>query len=309
MKKRFVIDTDTASDDAVALIMAVNNVNVQVEAITIVAGNVPVKQGVQNALYTLQLCGKNIPVFEGMEKPLLRALKTADHVHGKDGMSDIGLPLQGFVPEKNHAVSELISRINQSPNELSLVCLGPLTNIAMVILLDKAIVHKLKECVIMGGVGEGRGNVTPISEYNFWADPEAAKIVFESGMKIKMVGWDISRKYAVFDDAEVAKLRAVGTPLANFAVDIQKTLVEYAQNSSHLTGFDLPDPIAMAVAIDSSIATESKMAFVTILTNDDYSRGQSAIDYTGATGQKPNAEIVLKADGERFKALLRDSLL
>ncbi|MFS4467764.1 nucleoside hydrolase [Maribacter sp. 2210JD10-5] len=308
MPRKLIIDTDTASDDAVALIMAVKQPEVSIEAITVVAGNVPLNQAVQNAMYTLALCEADLPVYPGLDKPLVRALKTAEHVHGNDGMSDIGLPLHGFTPKSEHAVTTLIDRINKYEGEISLICLAPLTNIATALLLDKSIATKVKDCVIMGGVGQGRGNVTPLSEYNFWADPEAAKIVFESGIPIKMVGWDVSREYAVFDDTEVQKLREIGTPLADFAVDVQKTLVEYAQQSSHLKGFDLPDPIAMAIALDDTIATESKKAFVSILLNDDESRGQTVIDFIGSSGRPPNAEVVLKADSQKFIAMLHRAL-
>lgn len=307
-KKPFIIDTDTASDDAVALVMAAKNPHINIKAITVVAGNVSLEQGIQNAMYSLSLCQKDIPIYAGMNKPMARELKTADHVHGKDGMGDIGLPLKGFIPKKEHAVNILIEKINAFPNQITLVCLGPLTNIATALSLDNTLATKVKKCIIMGGVGKGRGNVTPISEYNFWADPEAAKIVFESGMPIKMVGWDISRKYAVFNDADVERLRKIGTPLSSFCVNIQGTLIEYVKNITHLDGFDLPDPIAMAIALDPSIATETKKAFVSILLNDDFSRGQSVIDYVNATGNPPNAEIVLRADSLKFRNLLHQSL-
>ncbi|UJH67816.1 nucleoside hydrolase [Allomuricauda sp. SCSIO 65647] len=308
MKRKFIIDTDTASDDAVALIMAVNSPDIEIMAVTVVAGNVSLDQGVQNALYTLSLCNSDLSVYPGIAKPLVRPLKTADHVHGKDGMGDIGLPLSGFEPEEEHAVDVLLNMINEHIGEVTLVCMAPLTNIATALLLDPSIAQKVKECVVMGGVGKGRGNVTPVSEYNFWADPEAAKIVFESGMPIKMVGWDISRKYAVFDKTAVERIRAIGTSLAHFSVDIQKTLVEYAQTLSHLEGFDLPDPMTMAIAIDPAIATKTKKAYVTVLQNDDWSRGQTVIDYVGTTGCPSNAEIVLEADSDRFMNMLHDFL-
>ena len=309
MKKKVIIDTDTAADDAVALIMAINNPNVQIEAITVVAGNVSLNQGVQNALYTISLCQSSHTVYPGMSKPIVRQLDTAENVHGKDGLGDIGLPLFGFKPSDQHAVEIIIEKINQQPNEVTLICLAPLTNIATALLIDSSIASKLKECIIMGGVGKGRGNVTPISEFNFWADPEAAKVVFESGIPIKMVGWDISRKFAVFDNVEAARLKALGTPLAKFAIDIQKKLIEYTKQITHLKGFDLPDPIAMAIAIDETVATRTKRAFVTILTNDDFSRGQAVIDFIGSTGNKPNAEIVLKANSQKFIKMLHESLV
>lgn len=308
MKRKFIIDTDTASDDAVALVMAANHPKIDIEAITVVAGNVPLEQGVQNALYTLNLCDKSVPVYAGAAKPLVRELSTADHVHGKDGMSDIGLPLSGFIPKPEHAVSMIIEKIKYFPNQITLVCLGPLTNIATAISMDSSIVSLVKECVVMGGVGIGRGNVTPISEYNFWADPEAAKIVFESGIPIKMVGWDISRKFAVFNNKEVKKLKRIGTELSDFCVNIQATLIDYVKKVTHLEGFDLPDPIAMAIAIDKTVGTKTKKAFVSVLVNDDYSRGQSVVDFVGATGNPANAEVVLEADSKKFRELLHTSI-
>ena len=162
--RHFLIDTDTASDDAVALIMAVNNPSIEVEAVTIVSGNVAVAQGVQNALYTLELCGKEIPVYQGATKPISRPLHTAHFVHGNDGMGDIGLELQGRLPRKGNAIDVIIDTINRFPGELELVTLGPLTNIAIAILKEPSIIQKIKQCVIMGGVGSGYGNITPVSD-------------------------------------------------------------------------------------------------------------------------------------------------
>ena len=207
--RRFLIDTDTASDDAVALVMALRYPGVNVEAITIVAGNVPVDQGVQNALYTLELCQQDVPVYRGMPAPLSRPLETAQFVHGQDGMGDIGLPFSGRQPAGENAVDVIIETIHRFAGQLTLVTLGPLTNIASALRQDPDIAKEVMQCIIMGGTRQGHGNITPVGEYNFWADPEAAKIVFESGMSIKMVGWDISRNYAVLNPQEVSNLRSL----------------------------------------------------------------------------------------------------
>lgn len=149
--RHFLIDTDTASDDAVALVMALNYPGVQVEAITVVSGNVHVEQAVQNALYTVELCGKQVPVYRGMEKPLLHPLETAEYVHGKDGMGDIGLSLSGRTPIAGHGVTAIIETIHCFAGDITLVTMGPLTNIAMALLQEPSIVGKVKECVMMGG--------------------------------------------------------------------------------------------------------------------------------------------------------------
>ena len=301
---RLLIDTDTGSDDAVALVMALMHPGVVVEAVTVVAGNVPLEQGTQNALYTLELCGSDAPVFRGSAAPLLGPLESAQNVHGLDGMGDIGLPLSGREPSPGHAVDVLVGRINRSPGELTLVTLGPLTNVALALLRDPSIAGKVGNCVMMGGTGRGPGNVTPLAEYNVWADPEAAKVVFESGMPLTMVGWDISREYAVFGPEDSARLREVGTPLAEFCVDIQRVLDAWARENTRLAGFDLPDPVAMAVALDPSVATGTRRLFVAVETGGTWGRGQTVVDHLGVTGREPNVEVVTEASRGRFLEIL-----
>jgi purine nucleosidase len=306
--RHFIIDTDTASDDAVALVMALSYPGVQVEAITVVGGNVPVDRGVQNALYTVELCKKQVPVYRGMGTPIVRPLETAQHVHGYDGMGDIGLPLAGRAPTPGHGVTTLIETINRFAGEITLVTLGPLTNIAVALLQDPSIAAKVEDCVVMGGIGQGYGNVTPVAEYNIWADPEAARIVFESGMPLTMVGWDVSRTYAVFNSHEAARLRRVGTLLAEFCVDIQRVVNEFALNVTRLEGFDLPDPMAMAVALDPTVATTTKRLHVEIETRSALCRGQTIVDHLQVTTHEPNANVVLEASRERFLSILYESV-
>ncbi len=306
--RRFLIDTDTASDDAVALVMALRHPEVRVEAITVVAGNVPVEQGVQNALYTVELTGADVPVYQGVGAPLLRQHESAQHVHGSDGMGDINLELYGRTAAPEHATDVIQETVNRYPGEITLVTLGPLTNVALALLRDPSLASKVSNCVVMGGTGRGHGNVTPVAEYNIWGDPEAAQIVFESGMPITMVGWDVSYTYATLNEAEAARLRAVGTPLATFCVDIQAALTRFATETSGLEGFDLPDPIAMAVAIDPTIATVTKRRFVAIETAGVWCRGQTVVDHRGVTGRGPNVEVVCEASRERFLRLLHDAV-
>jgi purine nucleosidase len=160
----------------------------------------------------------------------------------------------------------------------------------------------------MGGTGRGRGNIAPVSEYNFWADPEAASIVFESGMPIKMIGWDISRKYAFFKPQDIDALRAIGTPLAHFCVDIQKTLHQFALTTTKLPGFDLPDPIAMAIALDPQVTRHSEHLYVAIETQSSLCRGQSVVDHVHVLQRQPNAEVVREASRERFLEILYDAV-
>jgi purine nucleosidase len=302
--RHFLIDTDTGSDDAVALVMALTNPEIRVEAITVVAGNVPLEQGTQNALYTVEITGADVPVYQGMSTPLLRPHESAEHVHGSDGMGDIGLEVYGRNSAPEHATDVLQETINRFAGEITLVTLGPLTNVALALLRDPSLAGKVSNCVVMGGTGRGHGNVTPVAEYNIWVDPEAAQIVFESGMPLTMVGWDVSYTYATLNEADAARLRAVGTPLASFCVDIQAALIKFATETSGLDGFDLPDPIAMAVAIDPSIVTESRRLFVGIETGGVWCRGQTVVDLLGVTGRTPNVDVVVEASRERFLEML-----
>lgn len=307
-KRHLLIDTDTASDDAVALIIAMEQPDVKIEAITTVAGNVPVDQGVQNALFTTELVGKKIPIYKGLSHPLIRKLQTAQYTHGKDGMGDIGLNLQGRIPEPGNAIDAIINTINTFPGEIEIVTLGPLTNIAAALTKNPSIANKVKSCTIMGGIGIGYGNVTPVSEYNIWVDPEAAQIVFQSGMPLKMVGWDISRKYAVINDKNIEELKAMDSDLADFSVNIQKRLIKVAKQDMGLSGFDLPDPIAMSIAVEPEIATEQKKLYVQIDLSDGPTRGQTLVDHLGVMDKKPNVKVVLEASRKKFLSLFYSSV-
>ncbi|NBO68181.1 MAG: nucleoside hydrolase, partial [Actinobacteria bacterium] len=252
MTQKMWIDTDTASDDAVALILALKSKSTEVLGISIVAGNVPIDLGVQAALYTLEMCGAKTPVHVGAHKPLVRNFSSAQNVHGSDGMGDIGLKLSGRKPTSTHAISEMIATFRARPNEIDLVTLGPLTNIALVLSIEPQFAKWVRRCVIMGGTGALPGNVTVASEFNVWADPEAARIVFDSGLPLEMVGWDVSVADAVISDELAVELSNLGK-LGNFAMTIQRQVREFCRTETKLDGFDLPDPIAMAVALDSSI--------------------------------------------------------
>jgi purine nucleosidase len=290
---RLLIDTDTASDDAVALVMALRHPDVTVDAITVVSGNVPVEQGVQNALYTVELAEANVPVYAGRSGTQVHA----HDVHGQDGMGDIGLDVRGRRAAAGDAVDVIVDTIRASPGELTLVTLGPLTNVAAA--FEHGVASLLRSIVVMGGTSDDVGNVTPVAEYNVWADTASAAAVFDSGAPITMVGWDVSRKHAVIPPALAEELRGLG-PLGAFAVDIQRTLIEFCRTQTKLDGFDLPDPIAMAVALDESVATDIRAARVTV----DRETGQTFVDETAPA----SARVVVAASGERFLALLRDAL-
>jgi purine nucleosidase len=248
---------------------------------------------VQNALYTVELAGKDTPVYAG----LTGTTQFGHAVHGDDGMGDIGLPLSGRDPAAGDAVDALERAIRDAPGELTLVTLGPLTNVAA--LFERGVAPLVRDVVIMGGTSDDVGNVAPKGEYNVWADTASAATVFASGARITMVGWDVSRKYAVFGPADWEELRALG-PLGAFSVDIQKTLIEFCRTKTKLDGFDLPDPIAMAVALDNRVATQTIRARVDV----DQETAQTMLHLDSDS----QVDVVVGASRERFVALLRDAL-
>ncbi|HWC67211.1 MAG TPA: nucleoside hydrolase [Acidimicrobiales bacterium] len=303
-----VIDTDTASDDAVALVMALRHPGISVEAVTVVAGNVPLAQGVQNACYTVELCGASTPVYAGAAGPLLQPLVTAQQVHGQDGMGDIGLPLAGREPAAGHAVDALLAAAQRHAGRLTLVTLGPLTNVALAVRRDARFAGRLANCVAMVGTSDSIGNQSAVAEFNAWVDPEAVAVVLDSGMPLTVVGWDVSRRDAVITADESADLRGLGTPLARFVVDIQSTLVEFCARTTHLAGFDLPDPVTMAVALDPSLAVATEHVRVDVDIASPATRGQLLLDRLGLTSRPPNASVVTAVDRARFREMLRSAL-
>ena len=301
------IDTDTASDDAVALILALKSKTTEVLGISIVAGNVPIDLGVQAALYTIEMCGAKTPVHVGAHQPLVRSFSSAQNVHGTDGMGDIGLNLVGRKPTSTQAISQMIDIFRSAPNEIDLVTLGPLTNIALALSIEPQFAKMVRRCVIMGGTGVLPGNVTAASEFNVWADPEAARIVFDSDLPLEMVGWDVSVADAVISDQLAHELGAV-SELGKFAMAIQRHVREFCRTETKLEGFDLPDPIAMAVALDPKIVTSEIQKYVRVNLGFGETRGQTIVDQLGIINNRNNCRVVLRVDREKFISLLRTAL-
>ncbi len=306
--RKFLIDTDTASDDAVALIMAHNWADIEILGITIVNGNVPVKQGALNALYTTELCQKSTPIFLGCSQPILRKSEYSYWFHGANGMGNINIPLTEIKPQKKHAIDAIVDIIKANPHEITLVTLGPLTNIAIAISRSPEITKLVKRCVIMGGAANTIGNVTPAAEYNMWVDPEAAKIVFHSGMPIEMVGWELSRKEAALTSDEIEKIKKIPTQLAQFAIECNQTAIDASMKIQKAPGLTLADPIAMAVALNPTIVREKAKYFVEVEINSDLTRGQTVVDEFGVLKKEPNLTVIKSIDISKWKDILLNSL-
>ena len=320
MNRPFLIDTDTASDDAVALIMALRSRQIQVVAITVVAGNVDVHQATRNALYTAELCDSRVPVFPGAERPLKRPHLDASWFHGRDGLGDHGYPPARRAPESKSACDAIIETIESNPG-LEMVTLGPLTNIALALQKNPGIAARVNRCVVMGGAPCCEGNVTPAAEYNLWCDPEAARIVLRSGLPVELVGWQLCRGEAVLDRSDIQHVLSFATPVANFAVECNSTAQAAFLKQSGEHGISLPDPVAMAIALDPSIVTSQSQHFVEVETESELTSGMTVVDRLNVAHDQRNrgvwaaplagghkAKIFWAIDNPRWKQALFASL-
>jgi inosine-uridine nucleoside N-ribohydrolase len=277
MTRKLLIDTDGGSDDVVALIMALRSSEVRVSAITVVAGNIPVAQATRNVLCAAELCGAQTPVCTGAERPLLRELVTAQWFHGKDGLGDHGYAPASRQADSRHAVDAIIETVLLNPG-IEVVTLGPLTNLALAMSREPRIINAIGRCVVMGGAPCCEGNVTPAAEFNIWVDPEAAKIVFRAGLPLEMVGWHLCRGPAALNQEDISKILALGTPVAEFVIHSNSVAADayHAQTGDY--GISLPDPVAMAIALQPELCTASSMHHVDVETMSDLTRGMTVVD-------------------------------
>ena len=318
-KRKFIIDTDTASDDAVALLMALEWEDVEVEVVTIVSGNMPVEQGSINARYTIELCNKSTPVYVGADKPLKKKREHAEWFHGPDGMGGMNYPPPKERAQDGSAVDVLIEKFKEKPGEITLVTLGPLTNIALAINKDPSIVSCIKNIVVMGGASCSVGNVTPAAEYNIWCDPEAADIVFNSGHpNITMVGWELCRGDANLTEEEMEYVYSLKTSKGDFTIDCNKHALEANQNWLGDPGIGLPDPVAMSVALDDSVVVKQSRHNVKVVL-DGPSRGMTIVDQLHVGENEPNIDehwsnttrninICWELDSNKWKEILYSTL-
>jgi purine nucleosidase len=313
-------DTDTASDDAVAILMALSATDVRVLGLTIVAGNVGVEQAARNALLTAEIAGVEVPVFVGAPAPLVRPLEDAHWFHGRDGLGDRGYQPPRRAPEREPAVDAIL-RLAASAPGLTLVTLGPLTNVALALARDPGLAKTIGRCVVMGGAPCCEGNVTPAAEYNIWVDPEAARIVFRSGLPIEMVGWQVSRGASVLSEAEIADILALDTAKARFAIECNARAKQAYHQQTGESGLSLADPTAMAIALDRTIGLSWSRHVVEIECASELTRGMTVVDRLNVAADDNNrqtwsaslksgakADVCWTFDSARFKAMLKRAL-
>jgi purine nucleosidase len=284
-----------------------------------VAGNCLLAQAVSNALYTAELCDSSVPIYSGQAAPLTRPLQLADWFHGKDGLGDHGFAPVRRSAQSEHAVDAIIRIVGANPG-IELITLGPLTNVALALQKDPGIVAGISRCVVMGGAPACEGNVTPAAEFNIYVDPEAARTVFQSGLRIEMVGWQLCRGAATFGPQELDELLAMKTPLAEFAVVSNSTAIQANFTQTGMPGMVLPDPVAMGILLEPDLCLEGSNHYVEIETTSELTRGMTVVDKLNVSQdarnnliwaeahKHPPAHICWKLDIARWKQLVVDSL-
>lgn len=309
MPQPIIIDTDPGQDDAVAILLALASPeDVTVLGITAVAGNVPLALTERNARIVCELAGRpDLPVFAGCAAPLKRRLVTAEHVHGKTGLDGPQLADPTMLLQPQHAVDFIIHTLRaEPPGTVTLCVLGPLTNIATAFLRAPDVIPFVKRVVLMGGAYFEVGNITPAAEFNIYVDPEAADIVFRSGVPLVVMPLDVTHK-ALTTKARIAVFRAMGTRPGTMVAEWTDFFERFDMEKYGSEGAPLHDPCVIAWLIDPTLFT-GRDVNVTIETGSDLTLGMTVADWWGVTDRAPNAMFMGGIDAERFYALLADRI-
>ncbi len=314
--KKIILDTDPGTDDAMALMLALHSPELDVRAITVVPGNVTAQQGLENALRMVSLANRcDIPVASGAQHPLFQRLITAEFWHGKNGLANIELPPSKCKVDSRFGPDLIIELVHAAPHEITLVPVGPLTNIALAAEKDPSIVPLVKEVILMGGSIKG-GNVSAAAEANIYNDPEAAQIVFQAGWPLTMVGLDVGDK-TLLGRKHLEQLARTHGPVNDFIYNVAKFLVELSEKYGS-DGTPMYDPLAVGVAVDATLVTAPLM-HVDVETRGEFTRGETVANRRGEIERKvlhddryiiegldkvqPNAKVCIDVEADRFLQL------
>ncbi len=302
---RIVIDTDAGVDDAQALMMALSYPEVTIEAITTVTGNVHVDNVIRNVFTVLDLMGTEVPIYRGADQPLVPGYWQPEvRYHGEDGLGGLKNRSQNAnrQPKAAPAAVALVRLANEMPGELVLITLGPLTNIALACRLDPTFPQKIRQLVFMGGTISAVGNTKNLSaEFNIFCDPEAALIVLDAFPQATMLSWETTLKHS-FSWKEYDSLTAMPTAAARFFHETTQVGIEFVRKVRPEAGFLLPDPLAMAVALEPDLILAREQRYVTVELQGRLTRGQTVIDHFGTVGHAPNVDIIT---GVNIQGVLR----
>ncbi|HBZ9028848.1 TPA: pyrimidine-specific ribonucleoside hydrolase RihA [Raoultella ornithinolytica] len=302
-----ILDCDPGHDDAIAMVLALASPELDVKAITASAGNQTPDKTLRNVLRMLTLQGRqDIPVAGGARKPLMRELIIAENVHGESGLDGPALPEPDFTPQACTAVELMAKTLRESPQPVTIVATGPQTNVALLLNSHPELHDKIARIVLMGGAMV-LGNWQPAAEFNIYVDPEAAEIVFQSGIPVVMAGLDVTHR-AQIHGLDIERFRQVGNPVATIVAELLDFFMEYHKDAKWgFTGAPLHDPCTIAWLLKPELFT-SVERWVGVETQGKYTQGMTVVDYYFLTGKQPNTTVLLDIDRERFVDLLVERL-
>lgn len=304
-KEKIILDCDPGHDDAVAIMLAAINPKIELLGITVVAGNQKLEKTVNNTLKVCNHLNLDVPVYSGMSRPMIREQLIADDIHGETGLDGPKFEELKIKAEDKHAVNFIIDTLMNSDEKVTLVPTGPLTNIGMAIRFEPRIIEKINRIVLMGGSYQ-LGNMTPAAEFNILADPDAAHIVFSSGVKIVMMGLDLTRQASATKEV-VEKIKSLNNKASKLFVDLMEF---FAASQKNVYGWSAPpvhDPTTIAYIIDPE-CIEVKPMFCEIELWSERSYGRTLCDYFGILKKEPNVDVAVKLDFDRFWNLIYENL-
>ena len=304
--RKIIIDTDPGQDDAVAILTALGSPELEVVGITAVAGNVPLKLTERNSRMICELAGRrDIRVFAGRDRPLRRELVTAEHVHGRTGLDGPVLPEPTMPLQERDAVGFICETLRREPaNTITLCPLGPLTNIAAALEADPAAARRAREIVLMGGAYFEVGNVTPAAEFNIYVDPEAAEVVFRSGIPVVVMPLDVTHK-ALTTSARIDGFRSIGNRAGTAVAELTGFFERYDREKYGKDGAPLHDPCVIAYLLEPELFS-GRHVNVEIETVSELTRGMTVADWWGVTDREPNARFMGDIDADGYFKLLTE---
>ena len=304
-KRKIILDCDPGHDDAVAIILAAKNPNLELLGITVVAGNQTLENTQRNALRLVQHLDLNIPVYAGCGQPMVRDKVIAGDIHGETGLDGPVFEELNREIEADHAVNYIIKTLMNSPEKITMVTTGPMTNLGMALRMEPKILDKIQEIVFMGG-SYANGNVTPAAEFNILADAEAAHVCISSGLPITMVGLYVTRKALCYPQI-VERMRKVGNKASVLFADLMAFFCKTQKEVYGWEGGPLHDPITIAYLIDPTVLTTKPMN-VTVDTSSSQSYGRTNCDYFDYMKKEPNVNVGIDIDVEKFWDIVEDGL-
>ncbi len=305
--KRIIIDTDPGIDDSLAILLALASPEVKLEGLTVVHGNCSAEQGTINALSILELAGAgHVPVTTGCDLPLVQPSLLAPETHGGQGLGYAKLPAPLSQPTVQHGCDFLIERIMSNPGEITLVALGPLTNVAMALRLEPRIAQNVREVVIMGGAIRHEGNTTPLAEFNTFVDPHAAHIVYHSGMPITLVPLDVTYQ-VVLTHADVDRLKGLSSGIPQFIEDATRFYMEFHDEYQQIDGCVINDPLALALTFAPELCNYEEH-YVDVDINGGVSMGNTFADFYKALNKPANMKVALGIRPRQFLDLFLERM-